>query len=100
MSDFCYSRPMLNRIFRHADLMDHMMECSGVDPAVAVGVDSGMAWYEARSKCISCCKEQQCGSWLQGSDGLQAPPEFCPNAEFFRCCAARDPASRINGQTL
>jgi Family of unknown function (DUF6455) len=99
VSDFCYSRPMLNRIFRHAELMDRMMERVGVDPGVAVRLDRGMVWYEARSTCVSCCKEQQCHRWLQGSKGLQAPPEFCPNAEFFHCyTAAKDRASLINGE--
>lgn len=91
MSDFCYDRPMLKRIFRHAELMDRMMERVGVDPGVAVRVDSGMAWYEARSRCIACCKEQQCQGWLQGSERLQASPGFCPNSEFFRCCTAQTP---------
>ena len=32
MSDFCYGRPMLNRIFRQAELMDRVMERLGIDP--------------------------------------------------------------------
>jgi Family of unknown function (DUF6455) len=75
------------------------MERVGVDLAVAVRVDGGMAWYEARSRCISCCEEQQCHSWLQRSEGLPALPEFCPNAEFFRYCRAKDPASLMDGAT-
>ena len=56
MSDFCYSRPTLNRIFSHAALMDRMMERAGVDSAGAARIDSGMAWYEARTECIACRK--------------------------------------------
>jgi hypothetical protein len=98
VSDFCYSRPMLNRILRHAELMDRMMERVGVDPAVAVRVDRGMAWYEARSRCISCSKGQQCRVWIQGCEGLRAPPKFCGNAEFFRSCTAGAPSSLIDGE--
>ena len=68
MSDFCYGRPMLNRIFRQAELMDRVMERVGVDLPVAARLDRGMAWYEARTKCIACCNERQCRAWLERSD--------------------------------
>ena len=45
MRDFCYSRPMLNRVLQHAELMDRMMERLGVDPAAAARLENGMAWY-------------------------------------------------------
>jgi hypothetical protein len=66
MSDFCYSRSMFDRVFRQAELMDRMMERVGVNAAAAVRVDKGMAWYEAQA--------------------FSEVPEFCHNAEFFRCC--------------
>lgn len=31
MSDLCHGRPMLDRFFRHAELMDRMMERVGID---------------------------------------------------------------------
>ncbi len=88
MSDFCYSRPMLDRIFRQAELMDRMMERVGVDPAAAARVDRGMAWYEARTRCIACCSDRQCRDWLACSEtsAVLEPPEFCRNGEFFRRC--------------
>ena len=88
MSDFCYSRPMFDRVFRQAELMDRMMERVGVNPAAAARVDKGMAWYEARTKCIACCSERQCRDWLARSEAqaFSEPPEFCHNAEFFRYC--------------
>ena len=72
MSDFCYSRPMLDRVFRQAELMDRMMERVGVNAAAAARVDKGMAWYEARTKCMACCSERQCRDWLARSE-VQAP---------------------------
>jgi Family of unknown function (DUF6455) len=93
MSDFCYSSPMLDRILRQAELMDRMMERVGVIPAAAARVDRGMAWYEARTRCIACCSERPCRDWLtlSESQAVSAPPEFCHNAEFFRCCGAKNP---------
>jgi hypothetical protein len=88
MSDFCYSRPILDRIILQTELMDRMMERVGVNPAVAARVDRGMAWYEARTRCIACCRERQCRDWLTPSEtkAVLAPPEFCHNAAFFHSC--------------
>src|SRR5262245_11727400 len=87
MSDFCYSRPMLERIVRHAELMDSIMERLGIDPAVAARLDRGMAWYEARTRCLACCDERQCRHWLEQADPAPtAPPRSCANVEFFRRC--------------
>jgi Family of unknown function (DUF6455) len=51
-----------------------------------VRIDRGMAWYEARSRCIACADQQKCRSWLARSrtGKSYSPPEFCPNAAFFR----------------
>lgn len=87
MSDFCYDRPMLNRIFRQADLMDRVMAHAHLDAAAAVRLDRGMAWYEARSKCIACDHERQCRLWLERNDLAPESPPQCPNADFFRRCA-------------
>ncbi len=88
VSDFCYSRPMLNRIIRQAELMDRMMERVGVIPAAAACIDRGMAWYEARTRCIACCSERECRDWLARSEAETSSeaPEFCHNADFFRRC--------------
>ena len=93
MSDFCYSWPVLNRIFHQVELMDRMMGLVGVDPAVAGRVDKGAAWYEARTNCISCCHERECRNWLECSEGFPLPPDFCPNVEFFQQCAETAPAA-------
>jgi hypothetical protein len=90
MSDFCYSRPMLERIFRHAELMDRMMDRLGIDVAAAARLDGGMAWYEARTMCIGCCRERQCADWVTRSEvGTASEPQFCCDAEFFRRLRAK-----------
>ncbi len=91
MSDFCYSRPMLDRVFQQAELMDRMMERVGVDPGVAARADQGMAWYEARTRCIACSHEPACRRWLERAEALPAPPEFCANTAFFRSCLESGP---------
>ena len=97
MSDFCYSWPVLNRIFHQVELMDRMMGLVGVNPAVAARVDKGAPWYEARINCISCCHERDCSNWLECSEGLPLPPDFCPNVEFFGRCAETAPAAPSDG---
>lgn len=94
MSDFCYDWPALNRIFRQAALMDRMMAQVGVEPIVAVRIDQGTAWYEARTKCIECLSEQACRRWLDCGNAMSSPPSFCPNAEFFRQCLTSTATTR------
>ncbi len=64
-----------------------MMERMGANPGVAVRIDKGNAWYEARTKCVSCWHEYECRNWLEGSEVLQGPTDFCPNVAFFQRCA-------------
>ena len=93
MSDRGYRRPMLDRVFRHAELMDRMMERIGINAAAAARLEKGMAFYKARTRCIGCCRERQCSDWLarSDSDASGEPPEFCGDAEFFRRLRSKTP---------
>ncbi len=82
MDDLCYGQ----RALRQGELMDQMMERLRVNPAFAAGRDGGLAWYEARTKCIFCPNAQRCCDWLEDSEPLPGPAEFCPNTEFFQDC--------------
>jgi hypothetical protein len=84
MHDLCYSQ----RVLRQTGLMDQMMERLHVDPAFAAGVDGGLAWHEARTKCIFCSKVKRCHVWLEGSQPSPSPEAFCPNTQFFRDCSS------------
>jgi hypothetical protein len=77
---------MLNRVLRHAELIDQMMERLGVDPAAAARLENGMAWYEARSQCIACPSERQCQEWLKRAAiaPFLGPPDFCHGSALFR----------------
>lgn len=85
MSDFCYSWPMLKRVHDQAELMDRVMEAIGLAPARAARIDRGMAFYEARTRCIECVRDGPCRDWLAGLPAGKAPhpPAFCCNAAFF-----------------
>jgi hypothetical protein len=85
VTDFGFSRPMLDRVLDQAELMDRVMEAAAVNPTRAARIDRGMAWYEARSRCIACHNDRICRSWLAATDGGQVwdTPLFCPNRAFF-----------------
>jgi Family of unknown function (DUF6455) len=76
---------MLDQSSPAPELMVRMMDSMAVNWKTAARIDGGLAWYAARAKCIFCSHELECRSWL---DGREALPEFCPNAKFFRRCAA------------
>jgi len=80
-------QPTLSRYLHCPELMDRMMERVGVTRAEAARVDGGLAWLEARTKCIFCRDVGICCNWLEGSDMRSTPAEFCPNFQFFRTCA-------------
>ena len=78
---------ILDQDARHPDLMERMMQRMSVDRFTAARVDGGMAWYEARTKCIFCRRENECVHWLEALDNTSNPRQFCPNVAFFRSCA-------------
>ncbi len=107
MSDFCYRAPMLQRVLRQAEQMDGMLQRVGIDRVRAVRMDKGMAWYEARLRCIACIHDEQCRGWMAehlGQASSAPPPAFCPNAEFFRLCklsgGSHEPTIQSMGRTL
>ncbi len=64
-----------------------LMERTGVSATEAAGVDGGLAWLEARTKCIYCRHVGKCCNWLEGSDPRSTLADFCLNSEFFSSCA-------------
>ena len=82
--------PLLEQARRRQKLMDRMMVTGGVDIYAAGGVDGGLAFLEASTKCRLCQHEGVCILWLERAEGLKSPPDFCPNARFFKACRAID----------
>jgi hypothetical protein len=88
VTDFCYSRATLNRVLRRAALMDSVMRRVGADHDAARSLDGGTPWFEARVKCIACGRQRECLEWVARSHAPASspPPQFCPNAAYFRRC--------------
>src|ERR1700674_422501 len=87
MSGLSNHQPMLIPYLHCPELMGRMMERTGVSPTEAARVDGGLAWLEARTKCIYCRHVGKCCNWLEGSDTRSTPADFCLNSEFFGSCA-------------
>jgi Family of unknown function (DUF6455) len=79
--------PTFTRVLRRQQLMDCMMQSSGVDVAIAVRMDGGLAFMEARTSVAFA--EDACANWLSSAGGQQEAPDFCPNAGFFFECSAK-----------
>jgi len=84
MSEISYSQKLLHQ----ANLMARMMERVGVDVALAGSKEGGLPWYEGQTKCIFCRNVKRCSEWLDGTEPLANPAEFCPNIKFFRSCCS------------
>jgi len=85
-------QPTLVRYLRCPELMDRMMERVGLAPVEAACVDGGLAWLEARTKCIFCRHVGECCSWLEGYNTRTTPADFCPNISFFESCTEHSSA--------
>ncbi len=72
------------RDLRRHELMDSMMQASGVDALEAIVADRGQAFVGARATCRRCPHECECRQWLLSGQETQGPASFCPNACFFR----------------
>jgi hypothetical protein len=78
--------PRFEEVLRRQRLMERMMQTSGVDVPMAIRVDGGLAFIEARGKCRYCLHEESCRVWLDSCNESQTAPDFCPNARFFAAC--------------
>lgn len=88
MTDFCYNRPMLERVIAQTGFMDRMLQHLGIRRVDAARMEGGMGWYEARSRCIGCQNEARCRAWLAEASLAVEAPTFCANAAFFKSCRA------------
>jgi hypothetical protein len=58
-----------------------MLECAGLVPDIASGVDNESIMKEIRQRCSTCANEDVCERWLAG--GNDGDNFFCPNAKVF-----------------
>jgi hypothetical protein len=77
---------MFREVLIRQELMDNMMERSGVDVLDVIRKDRGASFVEARTKCRLCSCAKICREWVLAANGELSPPDFCPNAGIFRTC--------------
>ena len=58
-----------------------MLECVGLDPAIASSADTEAVMKEIRQRCRHCNAEGYCERWLAGKE--TGSNEFCPNAKVW-----------------
>jgi len=78
--------PLVNCVYRRAELLSDVMRMTGVNPLAAARLDDGRAIVEARRACLTCPHVGACRDWMECSNGLPMPPDFCPNKAFFERC--------------
>ena len=61
--------------------MLNMLECVGLDPAIATSGDDEAIMKEIRQRCGTCANEDVCERWLARDD--DGDNFFCPNAKVF-----------------
>jgi hypothetical protein len=61
--------------------MLNMLECVGLDPAIASSHDKEVIIKEIRQRCRTCANEDVCERWLAGK--VDGDNFFCPNAKVF-----------------
>ncbi len=88
MRDFCRGYPMVNRVFAQIGRLDAVMAVVGADRFLAVRLDKGMSWPEARATCVTCVASDRCAAWLamRPRTPVDDAPAFCPNRSFFLRC--------------
>ncbi len=64
-------------------LMNLMMKRIGVAQDSVMEKDGGLAWLEARTKCVFCRRTQECRAQLEQDRFSLSPRAFCPNAGLF-----------------
>ncbi|MFC0208129.1 DUF6455 family protein [Chelativorans intermedius] len=73
-----------HKVWRQFAQFDLMMKRTGVDPVAAARTSGGVEMAQARNVCLQCLEHRECRDWLANTQDLQPPPDFCPNALFFR----------------
>lgn len=90
--------PLAAQVRERAERLDRVIEAAGADLAAVVRKDGGTAFAEARATCLRCRYSRACQDWLDATDGLPLPADFCPNATFIRQLVLSSPKSRALDQ--
>jgi len=66
---------------RSEQRMMAMLECVGLDPAIAANGDTQATLKKIRQRCRHCSAEGYCDRWLAGNE--TGSNDFCPNAKVW-----------------
>jgi uncharacterized protein DUF6455 len=80
------SWPMFARVERQSRRLDEMIEQLEINPAAAARRAGGLAFAQARSRCLMCTHAHLCRFWLDQAGTAPQTPEFCPNAAYLEAC--------------
>ena len=83
--------PRFEEVLRRQRLMERMMQTSGVDVPMAIRVDGGLAFIEARGKCRYCLHEESLPS-LAGTRAIS-------HKRFPISVRTQDFLPRVTGKT-
>jgi len=75
----------LSRLEVHSKFMGRMLRACGIDPVNLAQDRLGLTMMQAARACMACGRTDSCKKWLDQAEreGLQEPPNFCPNAARF-----------------
>lgn len=71
------------RIFKHLDLMDRMMDTVGVTDRLKSLPNAANVLRRASARCRTCTETGDCSAFLDSHDRAGAAPEYCRNHELF-----------------
>lgn len=86
-----FAWPMFRRVWRRAALFEQMAGLLKIDLRRAARLNQGDAISAAHRNCLDCQNTAECRNWIEASEGLPLPPDFCPNKPFFARCGRQPP---------
>lgn len=72
-----------NRILRHGELFETMVQKLGLRPALARLPHAADVKRRAANRCISCRDGESCETWLKQATSEDTPPDFCRNHDML-----------------
>ncbi len=72
-----------DRIYRHMDLMDRMMDVVGVNNKLKTLPDAPGVLRRAVLRCQTCDNTEECQSFLDANSSADEAPVYCRNHDLF-----------------
>ncbi|MEZ5811417.1 MAG: DUF6455 family protein [Rhizobiaceae bacterium] len=72
-----------DRMFRHMDLMDRMMDTLGVTARIKAVPGAANVLRRATIRCMGCDSTKACGAFLDSHESADDAPAYCRNHDLF-----------------